>query len=188
MPIGRALRASRAGNALTPGNVVRGNAQGRRMIVCLSRRSVKRYVADDNAAGRPLPELALRAGPVIQQVSSTMTAPLRGISAREGARTQSLWAHRSGRMAYLPLWQPSETPFWALLMAAYGTGAGSRTDGTVEKSLHPSPKRVVPAQTVGYRLAKKHGSLSWTVQRLPGLTRSSARASRVISAATTCLP
>jgi hypothetical protein len=62
MPIGRALRASRAGNALTPGNVVRGNAQGRRMIVCLSRRSVKRYVAANNAAGRPLAELALRAG------------------------------------------------------------------------------------------------------------------------------
>src|SRR5215218_9927038 len=27
-------------------------------------------------------------------------APLRGISAREGARRQSLWAHRSGRKAY----------------------------------------------------------------------------------------
>src|SRR5215208_899386 len=44
--------------------------------------------------------LMLRAEPAIHQASSSMTAPLRGISAREGARTQSLWAHRPGRMAY----------------------------------------------------------------------------------------
>src|SRR5215203_4424322 len=43
--------------------------------------------------------LMLQAEPAIHQASSSMTAPLRGISAREGARTQSLWAHRPGRMA-----------------------------------------------------------------------------------------
>ena len=46
--------------------------------------------------------------------------------------------------------------------------------------------RGVPALS-GYRLAKKQGSLSWRVQRLPGCNRSFARASRVISAATTWL-
>src|SRR5215216_4833897 len=45
-------------------------------------------------------------------------------------------------------------------------------------------KQVVAAEITRDALAElrvRHGSLSWTVQRLPGLTRSSARASRVIS-------